>query len=159
MQLQALATFKFHALPAQVVDQFSDTLEKCLDLSQNNTSCIMEDTIEVLATFLTTQSSITGPSLADRSKSMGANQACAALTYKNPRSDGQNQNQPDPGEKSSDNPDQSQDADLAALQQKSKSNKQRSGEGGDIGIVSGCRSADPSSSRALEDRSNFTGYS
>ena len=82
LQLQALATFKFHAIPAQSVDQYSDTLDKCLDLSLHNTNCIMEDTIEVLATFLTTQASISGNTLADRAKSVGANQACAAVSYR-----------------------------------------------------------------------------
>ena len=90
----------------------------------------MEDTFEVLATFLTTQSSITGPSLADRSKSMGANQACAALSYKNPRNnDGPAQPTSEGDNKSPGTQDQPQDADLAALQQKSKLNKQRSKQG------------------------------
>ena len=126
LQLQALATFKFHAIPAQSVDQYSDTLEKCLDLSLHNTNCIMEDTIEVLATFLTTQASISGLTLADRAKSVGANQACAAVSYRQPT---QAQNAaPTPSTESSTTSkttEEDPEGEIMAINQKNKRQKQQ----------------------------------
>ena len=79
MRLQAISAFKFFILPAQLFDQFSDVLEETIPLTPNNENCIMEDLIEELASFLTTQHAISGPSLAEKMRNL-ANQAAAVNT-------------------------------------------------------------------------------
>ena len=76
IQLQALQTFRFNNVPVQISDQYADLMEEHLHLRQNCNVDVMEGLMEELATFLTTQHGIHGPSLADKQRNIG-NQAAA----------------------------------------------------------------------------------
>ena len=76
IQLQALQTFHCNNVPVEISDQYSDFIEEHLHLRQNCNVDIIEGLMEELATFLTTQHGIHGPSLAEKKRNIG-NQAVA----------------------------------------------------------------------------------
>ena len=65
LNVQAIQAFKFHNLPAQTLEQFNDVLQKECDMAPNSNTDLIEGLVETLATHLTTQANITGPSNAD----------------------------------------------------------------------------------------------
>ena len=66
LQLNAIAQFKYNNIPAHLMDPFDDIMETMLHLRENNDACFFEDTVDALATYLTTQSNISGASQAEK---------------------------------------------------------------------------------------------
>ncbi len=82
IQLQALHSFRHQFIPAVMADKYADIMEEHMDLTQQCQTDIMEGLLEELATFLTTQQGISGPSLLERSRS-GGNQSSQVNKQKN----------------------------------------------------------------------------
>ena len=111
LQFQAFNSFKFGYLPAQMADPFADILEDKIKMDNACTANVMDQVVEDLVTYLTTQHNTQGPSTIDKMKVTVAAlstedqqqpAAVSAITNKNkkkpPRkNDSSNQSQTAPG--------------------------------------------------------------
>ena len=65
LTMRAYQDFKYHNMPAGLIDMFDDVLEQQVTLTDGNDICLVTGLSTHLATFLTTQNHIKGPAQAD----------------------------------------------------------------------------------------------